>query len=681
MHNYFRPIKKSRLSLGGKKNHKTVHAAGPSHTDEAPKQPPTMERRWSVVGSGWNRKKSNAAANATATTTATTTTTISPVSVKMPHFFSSPFNVVVKQGFLNTPTTPAAVPTKTTTICDHDDDDDEDDGFMRISKSEYKAITKRVSAIESRISQEFSKVHADSLAAKPMDEDYMPISGPENVRNQYEKTLEECASASSSSPSSSAATDQLAKRLSRELKIRRSSAEHHRVIRSPSARKIGTMRRRSRENVRLSRNFSWHLGGSTSTTSTTTQDDLSANIAAKVNLKRGRPNTVQSGLRNRSPSRQKIHSAAEPVADADQKEQQFDLAPPPSEFSDTAATAEEWINAENFFAATTIASPMAIVTPMKNRPVPTPAINTPYFVSSLQMNEMKTPMLPPRVPLGRRTPLTARAPLFVTSASTTPSSRTASHPPSTPSSGVVVVNKLLLPLQQPDPPNGRASIARLRSQNAGMVAAKAKLFNGFVTDTSAAETPSSIDAFADAAQKSAVAKLKQRHRRTGSNSPRKSTTPRRGKHNGGNKGSVQRRQRLRLSKSPGSHMHRNPPSPLHLQIAQEMLQFDSPTVERHLNKQQFREAVEATTTPSSKTANCEFATPQIKRPLLLINSPRHLMSNKSRGGGKRSSPMRATSIKLRSSPRLQLQSNIGTLAASVNTTTTTTTATAVHTPY
>lgn len=104
--------------------------------------------------------------------------------------------------------------------------------YVKIPKSEYEEIKSRVSAIETCISQEFK-----SITAEPTD---LLTSNPiSNVQSEYEKTLEEA------SIESTASTDQLAKRLSRELKIRRSA--EHKVIRSPSARRIGTIRRRSQE--------------------------------------------------------------------------------------------------------------------------------------------------------------------------------------------------------------------------------------------------------------------------------------------------------------------------------------------------------------------------------------------------------------------------------------------------
>lgn len=97
------------------------------------------------------------------------------------------------------------------------------------------------------------------------------------VQNAYEKTLEE---ATLLSPT----TDQLVRRFSRELKIRRHSDQ--KVVRSPSARKIGTIRRRSRELERkqeLRRNQSWHVSH--------------VDILPRVSLKHGQPNTPLTGLK------------------------------------------------------------------------------------------------------------------------------------------------------------------------------------------------------------------------------------------------------------------------------------------------------------------------------------------------------------------------------------------------
>lgn len=70
-----------------------------------------------------------------------------------------------------------------------------------------------------------------------------PVSS--SVQGAYVKTLEE----SEKLLLERTATEQLARQLSRGLRIRRSADQ--RVIRSPSARKIGAIRRRSRESPRV----------------------------------------------------------------------------------------------------------------------------------------------------------------------------------------------------------------------------------------------------------------------------------------------------------------------------------------------------------------------------------------------------------------------------------------------
>lgn len=111
--------------------------------------------------------------------------------------------------------------------------DAQSEEYVKIPKSEYEEIKYRVSAIESRISQEFKSMANESS-------DVLTVNPIIKVQNEYEKTLVEANIENTSN------ADQLAKRLSRELKIRKSA--EHKVIRSPSARKIGSIRRRSQEN-------------------------------------------------------------------------------------------------------------------------------------------------------------------------------------------------------------------------------------------------------------------------------------------------------------------------------------------------------------------------------------------------------------------------------------------------
>lgn len=175
--------------------------------------------------------------------------------------------------------------------------------FVRIPKTEYEAIKNRVSAIENRISQEFGNMisvnETDTSAFAPAS---IPCSteassNTELVQTAYERTLVE------SEKLGDASADHLARRLSRELRIRRSL--ENKVIRSPSARKIGTMRRRSKENTKpicnqspenneIARNMSWHLAVRPSHAQIN-------QFYPRCNLKRGRPNTVFTGLPQPSP--------------------------------------------------------------------------------------------------------------------------------------------------------------------------------------------------------------------------------------------------------------------------------------------------------------------------------------------------------------------------------------------
>lgn len=121
-----------------------------------------------------------------------------------------------------------------------------DKDYVRISKQEYEEIKNRVSAIENRLSREFT--------------DVIPRAQPlQNVQNAYEQTLEEVAMLNC--PNS----EHLARRLSKELKIR--PKEQAKIIRSPSARKIGSIRRRSKENIiKIVRHKSWNASSHSQTT-------------------------------------------------------------------------------------------------------------------------------------------------------------------------------------------------------------------------------------------------------------------------------------------------------------------------------------------------------------------------------------------------------------------------------
>lgn len=314
-----------------------------------------------------------------------------------------------------------------------------DDDFVRVPKVEYEAIKERVSAIESRISQEFGKVQSEMLLSENVDADNG--TNLENVNLKYEQTLEGTELMNSS------ATDSLVIKMGKELKIR--SADN-KIIRSPSARKIGTMRRRSRENVRLSRNQSWHFGSKQQITTNISNNQSEHMFYPKMSLKRGRPNTVQTGLRHPSPKESFLSGLQQPEVKIDE-----------NNFAD-ALENENWINGEQFFSSEHMQHP-PVSTPTRN--VKNSIEGTPRFVSHLTLGEMKTPMLPPKRSVVPRTPAT------IAKASVRVSQRQSfiSKPQS---------QQQLSSVQEQQ--TGRASIARLRSQNAGMVAAKAKLFNGLV---------------------------------------------------------------------------------------------------------------------------------------------------------------------------------------------------------
>ncbi|XP_022904499.2 rho GTPase-activating protein gacN-like isoform X1 [Onthophagus taurus] len=126
----------------------------------------------------------------------------------------------------------------------------EESDYVKIPRMEYEEIKSRVSEIERRISIELES--NDKFPEEMITKNIDNIDTVKNVQCVYEHTLEQLQ------PMSPTA-DQLAKRLSRELKIRRSTEQ--KVIRSPSARKIGTLRRRSRDSDRqkLIRNKTWHI--------------------------------------------------------------------------------------------------------------------------------------------------------------------------------------------------------------------------------------------------------------------------------------------------------------------------------------------------------------------------------------------------------------------------------------
>lgn len=537
-----------------------------------------MERRWSVVGSSWSRKKQSDRQREELIPLKNLSPVISMPCLVPNDSFSEDF--LIRAPKLDTDSNDTMIEGE---IVDKD--------FMKISKSEYEAIKERVSAIESRISQEFGNVQSSLMTN---DSSLEMDTGLENVQDKYKKTLEETGSMSNFT-----STDQLAKRLSRDLKIRRSA--EHKIIRSPSARKIGTMRRRSKENAtRLSRNQSWHVPVTRTTSiilptqniEQSSNDGTDVSFYPKANLRRGRPNTVKMGLRHPSPAKK--------ISESDKD--------------------EEWTSGSEFFTKPennvynmsfddNFEMPK-IATPTSSRKLSLrSAVTPPNFVSKMNLGEMKTPMLPPNLP-PRRTPLTI--------------TKTPMLPPR--SHGKIINKALLTPLQ--DQQTGRASIARIRSQNAGMVAAKAKLFDG-MADGSSEER-----------------KTQKNRKSVVRNSPKK-TTPKR-KNFKQSPNYIQRRQKIRLAKSPLAldNMIK------HRQILTEISPFKENSKDEEFctpTKEVFRKI------SKNNENGLEVMTPPIKR-ALLIKSPKRII-NRERS---QKTPMKVprgstegefSQLSLRSSPR------------------------------
>ncbi|XP_046402105.1 uncharacterized protein LOC124168051 isoform X2 [Ischnura elegans] len=184
---------------------------------------------------------------------------------------------------------------------------------MATFEEEYQEIKNKVSAIENQLMEEFGRLGATVdgnicppgvSCAKKGNSDINSEQSKvlDSVQTKYEKTLEEAERFSDSS------ADQLAKRLSRDLKIRWSA--EHKIIRSPSARKIGSLRRRSRESLKQQKvNASTDGGPQNSCNPSVANNSADFEVASRSghnranhsSLRRGRPNTVLTGLRHPSP--------------------------------------------------------------------------------------------------------------------------------------------------------------------------------------------------------------------------------------------------------------------------------------------------------------------------------------------------------------------------------------------
>lgn len=561
------------MSLGGKRHHAKQVTASQS-TIELPQ----IERRWSVVGPGWNKKKLHSQYD---DIPSGNTVQLSPI-ISLPALPTSSNQIE-----LDLPIENSFSKVKRQSLQSFHGTNEED--FVRVPKIEYEAIKERVSAIENRISHEFGKVQSEMLLSENTDANN--AASLENVLKKYEQTLE--GTESMNSPS----TDSLVLKMGKELKIR--SAEN-KIIRSPSARKIGTMRRRSRENVRLSRNQSWHFGNKKpiATEVTNNQNQTEHLFYPKVGLKRGRPNTVQTGLRHPSPKESFLNGL-----------QQSDLKIDENNFAD-ALENENWVNGEQFFSSEQMQQPP--VTPTRN--IRNSMEGTPRFVSHLTLGEMKTPMLPPKRSVVPRTPAT------IAKASVRVSQRQS------------FINKPQSQ-QQPsvhEPQTGRASIARLRSQNAGMVAAKAKLFNGLVSEPMDLPNQRMRKPTESTLNKAQDKRENYRCADKSNSNSRKSTprsTPRRNRNSHG----INRRLKLRNALTPNKNSPRLSKRILENELVNRQIDRDNKFNNRFASRLKIASSPESSRVHHNRTHS---------------KSPNKLNKNK-----------KLTPVKLRSSPRLQIRNS------------------------
>lgn len=294
-----------------------------------------------------------------------------------------------------------------------------DDSYVKVSKVEYEAFKVRLNSIENKISHEFNLTKLDAIKSEMSENESILLNGPEKVQNKYNQTLHEVEKLDMDMERN---TENLAKRLSRDLKIRPSI--DCAITRSPSARKIGSLRRRRDSTTRLSRNQSWHLGQS----SPGAQGEFSS-FYPKSNLKRAKPIIAPRQLPALPPSVEKVI----PEKPLRVKRMSIDLFVTPAKVN--SKPPEQWTPAADFFKCET--------QPRNDDEM--------IFKTPVRPSSARTPLLPPRMTPNRRfTPVTT--PLSVQPTRLTPSMM--------------------------DSAQGRESIISLRNKNAGMVAQKAKLFNG-----------------------------------------------------------------------------------------------------------------------------------------------------------------------------------------------------------
>ncbi|XP_043255764.1 rho GTPase-activating protein gacF-like isoform X1 [Colletes gigas] len=312
--------------------------------------------------------------------------------------------------------------------------------YVTIPKSEYEEIKNRVSAIESRLSQEFGCVS---------NEENEGLSHSANkVQTVYEKTLEEA------SIESTATTDYLARKLGKELKIRRSG--EHKIIRSPSARKIGSLRRRSQDRImskRVRRTASWHISH---------ESDLQSQIQSNNGLNNGYAHSRKALSSNCT----KDDAYIRPVSTSfwEEEKNKAILNNVCNEFRNTNIyPGKHDINSTE----------PETLQPIKNR-----TSATVRRVSSFHGNELTNSAMFSDEKVEKLKKTNSQRDIILNNthtAVTTPKSdwKKSTMPWKDAEGYFKSKNQTTTPVIQ----TGRPSIAKLRTQNAGMVLAKAKLFD------------------------------------------------------------------------------------------------------------------------------------------------------------------------------------------------------------
>lgn len=301
--------------------------------------------------------------------------------------------------------------------------------YVRVPKREYEAFKTRLNTIETKIHEEFNAAKLDSVKVEMAKSN---MNGLAKVESKFHATLKEIEKLDDPK------TDFLAKRLSRELKIRPNN-DRPSVARSPSARKIGSLRRKRESAPRLSRGNSWHVSSTFDPVPASTEI-VTQTFYPKQNLKRLRLLDSTSSSTIQQSSLVTIQQSAEKVIPEKPVRKSVVINP---------LTAEIWTNATDFFKESKCDEE-------KGATQQEEVFKTPVRPNKLQIKGdidlNNTPMLPPRL---------------------TPANKRLNTPMS--EKKTPLLNRTVLSMTPTN--EGRASIIQIRHQNAGQVAQKARLFD------------------------------------------------------------------------------------------------------------------------------------------------------------------------------------------------------------